>query len=198
VPQADVARRVAEAFRYARESAEPVAAEAAMHLFAGGNLMSERTLTIAAAISEAIAQAMAADERVFVLGKDVGRYGGIFGATGGLFERFGPERVRDTPISETAFIGAALGAAAEGQRPIDELRCSRRADSLQPRAGAGGDPAGAAPGAGGTRHARRGLRAPRLRHRRCLSCVWTLRHGARSKTTRRRCSPSGPSAPATP
>jgi pyruvate/2-oxoglutarate/acetoin dehydrogenase E1 component len=83
--------------------------------------MSERTLTMAAAISEAIAQAMAADERVFVLGEDVGRYGGIFGATGGLFERFGPERVRDTPISETAFIGAALGAAAEGQRPIVEL-----------------------------------------------------------------------------
>ena len=83
--------------------------------------MSERTLTMAAAISEAIAQAMAADERVFVMGEDVGRYGGIFGATGGLFERFGPERVRDTPISETAFIGAALGAAAEGRRPIVEL-----------------------------------------------------------------------------
>ena len=83
--------------------------------------MSERTLTMAAAISEAIAQAMAADQRVFVLGEDVGRYGGIFGATGGLFERFGPERVRDTPISETAFIGAALGAAAGGQRPIVEL-----------------------------------------------------------------------------
>ena len=83
--------------------------------------MSERTLTMAAAISEAIAQAMADDERVFVMGEDVGRYGGIFGATGGLFERFGPERVRDTPISETAFIGAALGAAAEGRRPIVEL-----------------------------------------------------------------------------
>ena len=83
--------------------------------------MSERTLTMAAAISEAIAQAMAADQRVFVLGEDVGRYGGIFGATGGLFDRFGAERVRDTPISETAFIGAALGAAAEGQRPIVEL-----------------------------------------------------------------------------
>jgi acetoin:2,6-dichlorophenolindophenol oxidoreductase subunit beta len=83
--------------------------------------MSERKLTMAAAISEAIAQAMEADLRVFVLGEDVGRYGGIFGATGGLFERFGGERVRDTPISETAFIGAALGAAAEGQRPIVEL-----------------------------------------------------------------------------
>jgi acetoin:2,6-dichlorophenolindophenol oxidoreductase subunit beta len=83
--------------------------------------MSERPLTMAAATSEAIAQAMAADERVFVMGEDVGRYGGIFGATGGLFDRFGADRVRDTPISETAFIGAALGAAAEGRRPVVEL-----------------------------------------------------------------------------
>ncbi|MFC3683097.1 alpha-ketoacid dehydrogenase subunit beta [Hydrogenophaga luteola] len=83
--------------------------------------MTERKLTMAAAISEAIAEAMAADERVFVMGEDVGRYGGIFGATSGLFDRFGADRVRDTPISETAFIGAALGAAAEGQRPIVEL-----------------------------------------------------------------------------
>ncbi|HEY4068579.1 MAG TPA: alpha-ketoacid dehydrogenase subunit beta [Burkholderiaceae bacterium] len=83
--------------------------------------MSERRLTMAAAISEAIAQAMAQDERVFVMGEDVGRYGGIFGATGGLHERFGGARVLDTPISETAFIGAAIGAAAEGRRPIVEL-----------------------------------------------------------------------------
>lgn len=83
--------------------------------------MSERRLTMAAAISEAVAQAMAHDERVFVMGEDVGRYGGIFGATGGLHARFGGARVMDTPISETAFIGAAIGAAAEGRRPIVEL-----------------------------------------------------------------------------
>jgi pyruvate dehydrogenase E1 component beta subunit len=76
---------------------------------------------MAQAISEAIGQEMARDPKVFVMGEDIGRYGGIFGATGGLLERFGPDRIMDTPISETAFIGAATGAAAEGFRPIAEL-----------------------------------------------------------------------------
>ena len=80
-----------------------------------------RTLTMAQAIAEAIGQEMERDPHVFVMGEDVGRYGGIFGATGGLLQRFGPERIMDTPISETAFIGAAIGAAAEGMRPIAEL-----------------------------------------------------------------------------
>ncbi|HBY99132.1 MAG TPA: alpha-ketoacid dehydrogenase subunit beta [Chloroflexi bacterium] len=83
--------------------------------------MAERVLTMSKAISEAIAQEMERDERVFVMGEDVAVYGGIFGATQGLFERFGAERVMDTPIAETAFIGAAYGAAAEGMRPIVEL-----------------------------------------------------------------------------
>ncbi|EEG09896.1 alpha-ketoacid dehydrogenase subunit beta [Pseudogulbenkiania ferrooxidans] len=80
-----------------------------------------RTLTMAQAISEAIGQEMERDERVFVMGEDVGKYGGIFSATTGLYERFGKERIMDTPISETAFMGAAIGAAAEGLRPIAEL-----------------------------------------------------------------------------
>jgi pyruvate dehydrogenase E1 component beta subunit len=84
-------------------------------------MANERELTMAKAISEAIAQEMERDPNVFVMGEDVGVYGGIFGATQGLLDRFGAERVMDTPISETAFIGAATGAAASGMRPIVEL-----------------------------------------------------------------------------
>jgi len=80
-----------------------------------------RKLTMAQAIAEAIGQEMARDPGVFVMGEDIGTYGGIFGATGGLLEKFGRDRIMDTPISETAFIGAATGAAAAGMRPIVEL-----------------------------------------------------------------------------
>jgi pyruvate dehydrogenase E1 component beta subunit len=80
-----------------------------------------RKLTMAAAISEALAQEIERDPNVFVLGEDIGKYGGIFGATQGLLAKFGPERIMDTPISETAFIGAAIGAAADGMRPVVEL-----------------------------------------------------------------------------
>ncbi len=82
---------------------------------------SRRLLTTSKAISEAIAQEMERDPSVFVLGEDVGVYGGIFGATEGLLAKFGPTRIMDTPISETAFIGAAIGAAISGMRPIAEL-----------------------------------------------------------------------------
>ncbi len=84
-------------------------------------MANERDLTMSKAIAEAISQEMERDPRVFVMGEDVGVYGGIFSATQGLLAKFGPERVMDTPISETAFIGAATGAAAEGMRPIVEL-----------------------------------------------------------------------------
>jgi len=80
-----------------------------------------RKLPMYLAISEAIAQEMERDPSVFVMGEDVGAYGGIFGATNGLLQKFGPERVKDTPISESAFFGAALGAASKGMRPIAEL-----------------------------------------------------------------------------
>ncbi len=84
-------------------------------------MKTNRILTMAQAISEGISQEMARDSNVFVMGEDIGSYGGIFGATGGLLDKFGKERIMDTPISETAFIGAAIGAANAGLRPIVEL-----------------------------------------------------------------------------
>lgn len=84
-------------------------------------MSSERKLTIALAMAEAIAQEMRVDERVFVMGEDIGPLGGVFGNTRGLIDEFGKERIRDTPISETAFIGAGVGAACDGMRPIVEL-----------------------------------------------------------------------------
>ncbi|MFN8136137.1 MAG: alpha-ketoacid dehydrogenase subunit beta [Propionicimonas sp.] len=80
-----------------------------------------RRLTTSKAMVEAIAQEMETNPEVIYLGEDVGAYGGIFSSTTGLLERFGPDRVIDTPISETAFIGLAIGAATEGMRPIAEL-----------------------------------------------------------------------------
>jgi len=81
----------------------------------------ERKLTVARAMAEAVAQEMRLDPKVFVMGEDIGQLGGVFGNTRGLYEEFGKERIRDTPISETAFIGAAVGAASDGMRPIVEL-----------------------------------------------------------------------------
>ena len=80
-----------------------------------------RRLNTAKAIQEALGQAMERDSSVFVMGEDVGAYGGIFSSTTGLLDRFGPQRVVDTPISETAFIGLGIGAAVEGMRPVVEL-----------------------------------------------------------------------------
>jgi pyruvate/2-oxoglutarate/acetoin dehydrogenase E1 component len=80
-----------------------------------------RRLSTSKAMVEAIAQEMRADPEVFYLGEDVGSYGGIFSSTTGLLDEFGPTRIIDTPISETAFIGLAIGAATEGMRPIAEL-----------------------------------------------------------------------------
>jgi len=83
-----------------------------------------RRLTTSKAMVEAIAQEMERDPSVFYMGEDVGAYGGIFSSTTGLLEKFGPKRIIDTPISETAFIGLGIGAAVEGMRPIVELMFS--------------------------------------------------------------------------
>ena len=81
-------------------------------------------LTYRAAIATAIAQEMERDPSVVLVGEDVGAAGGVFKLTEGLFDRFGPDRVRDTPISEQAIVGAAMGAAMTGLRPIAELMFS--------------------------------------------------------------------------
>jgi len=78
-------------------------------------------LTYRKAIAQAIADELAADPMVLLIGQDVGAAGGVFKSTAGLFEQFGARRVRDTPISEQAIIGAALGAAVMGLRPIAEI-----------------------------------------------------------------------------
>ena len=83
---------------------------------------SERQITYAEAVREALRLAMQADERVFLFGEDVGVYGGAFGVSDGLLEEFGPERVRDTPISEAAIAGTAIGAAVVGMRPVAEIQ----------------------------------------------------------------------------
>jgi len=83
-----------------------------------------RELSYAEAIREGLAQAMEADERVFLFGEDVGVYGGAFGVSGDLVHRFGAQRVIDTPISELGIAGAAVGAAITGMKPVLELQFS--------------------------------------------------------------------------
>jgi pyruvate/2-oxoglutarate/acetoin dehydrogenase E1 component len=78
-------------------------------------------MTYAEAIRSALREEMHRDERVFLFGEDIGRYGGAFGVTFGLLDEFGPERVKETPISEAAIVGAATGAALVGMRPVAEL-----------------------------------------------------------------------------
>ena len=80
-----------------------------------------RTLTYRDAVREGIRDAMQQDERVFLMGEDVGQYGGCFAVSKGLLEEFGPERIRDTPLSESGFVGAGIGAALGGMRPIVEV-----------------------------------------------------------------------------
>src|SRR5512139_2755947 len=81
-------------------------------------------LTYRDAVIRGIAQEMERDKRVVFLGEDVAKAGGVFKATVGLYEQFGPVRVRDTPISEQAILGAAMGAAMTGLRPIAEIMFS--------------------------------------------------------------------------
>jgi len=78
-------------------------------------------ITYREAMRQAIRDAMNRDARVFLMGEDVGAYGGCYAVSKGLMEEFGPERIRDTPLSESAFVGAGIGAAMNGMRPIVEI-----------------------------------------------------------------------------
>ncbi|OGL07918.1 MAG: pyruvate dehydrogenase [Candidatus Rokubacteria bacterium RIFCSPLOWO2_02_FULL_73_56] len=78
-------------------------------------------LTYRDAVRSALREALARDPRVFLMGEDVGRYGGAYAVSRGLLEEFGPDRVRDTPLSESTFVGAGVGAALGGLRPIVEV-----------------------------------------------------------------------------
>ena len=87
--------------------------------------MSEmRKISYRDAVREAMVEEMRRDEKVFLMGEDIGVYDGAFGVSKGMIGEFGPERVRETPISEQAFVGAGVGAAITGMRPIVELMFS--------------------------------------------------------------------------
>ncbi|MFN2221278.1 MAG: alpha-ketoacid dehydrogenase subunit beta, partial [Candidatus Promineifilaceae bacterium] len=83
--------------------------------------VSKREITYLEAVREAMTQEMERDERVFLIGEDIGQYGGAFGASFGMLEKFGSQRILDTPITELALTGAATGAALIGMRPIAEI-----------------------------------------------------------------------------
>jgi acetoin:2,6-dichlorophenolindophenol oxidoreductase subunit beta len=86
--------------------------------------MPERTGTIREAINEALHEEMRRDDRIFIMGEDIGVAGGVFKVTAGLLNEFGPERVRDTPIAEAGIVGLAVGAAMTGMRPVVEIMFS--------------------------------------------------------------------------
>lgn len=83
--------------------------------------MTNRKISFSDALREAMTEEMEADPAVFLMGEDVGAFNGVFGVSAGMFDKFGEDRVRDTPISEAAIVGAGLGAALVGMRPIVEI-----------------------------------------------------------------------------
>jgi 2-oxoisovalerate dehydrogenase E1 component beta subunit len=97
------------------------AVESAVRSSQGGG-SETRELTYLQAISEALREEMRRDEAVFCLGEDIGAFGGAFKVTDGFIEEFGPDRVLDTPLAESAIIGAAVGAAVEGMKPVCEMQ----------------------------------------------------------------------------
>jgi 2-oxoisovalerate dehydrogenase E1 component len=126
--RAEVEAELDAAKKFAEESAEPTLQDLENAVYAPHYRAEEpgnpgtRELLFAEAIKEALAQEMERDPRVFLLGEDVGKIGGIFAASRGLIEQFGAARVRDTPISEQAIAACAVGAAVTGLRPVAEVQ----------------------------------------------------------------------------
>lgn len=88
----------------------------------GANSTPERELTYVEALREGLTQAMEKDDRIFLIGEDIGTYGGAFGVTAGLIDKFGEDRVMDSPISEAGIAGACVGSAITGMRPVGEIQ----------------------------------------------------------------------------
>jgi 2-oxoisovalerate dehydrogenase E1 component len=124
----EVERDLDAAVRFGMESPEPTVELMEASVYAPHAAVREpavrrgREITFDEALNEALRQEMERDSRVFVMGEDVGLIGGIFKVTRGLRERFGEDRVRDTPISEPTFVGMGVGAAAAGLRPVVEIQ----------------------------------------------------------------------------
>jgi pyruvate dehydrogenase E1 component beta subunit/2-oxoisovalerate dehydrogenase E1 component len=122
--EAEIAAEVAHSIAFAEAGHWEPRAELTHDVYAAeGGAMTDnvREITYRDAVREAIREALLADPRIFLMGEDVGRYGGCYAVTKGLLDEFGPERIRDTPLSESAFVGAGIGAALGGMRPIVEI-----------------------------------------------------------------------------
>ncbi|MFA7669369.1 MAG: dehydrogenase E1 component subunit alpha/beta, partial [Burkholderiaceae bacterium] len=123
-----VSKEIEAAVDFGKAGAHPTMEEALASIYAPREnypepaLTTTRSLSFPEAINEALHQEMGRDETVLVMGEDIGATGGIFQATKGLLDAYGPERVRDTPISEATFVGCGVGAAAVGMRPVVELQ----------------------------------------------------------------------------
>src|SRR5262249_29960002 len=121
---AEVARVVEDAARFAESSPWPDCATAADHVYAAGGFAEPPSMPPAAqkswmqATFEALSEEMERNPRIFVLGEGIGKRGGNFKTTAGLYDKYGPERLCDTPICERGFVGLACGAAMTGTRPV--------------------------------------------------------------------------------